>query len=1175
MSTYAMVIGNNHTGRDDRPPRARDSSDRSGLERRDILRLAGIVGTGGVLGLSSIDSAAAVPTDRDDVSKQDVLDDINYGLEHPRVMTTPEQVKNARWNAQNTEWGADLLNSLQELADYMPKFLFELYYDPDYIPSKPFVEMSDEEITGLAPIVGPSGRALYDLPWPDSGTLPNGTASPVDGSDLVPVGMETPGKVKDGEGRVFPGTHDGVKVADEGDGWIVPEDVPDAWAAADYVGETFYPVGVYNAWIVRVMLNALSPIARTYSITQNEKYAHTAARLLDVLATACPNSIGRDLKSDQPAVFYRHGYTAGRILEDFVDAVDLIWTSGELEVDSPTNGGLSIKENITENLIVETAYFCWEDMFGGYGDYEKSDYSRIYHNGTVDYQQAVMMASSLLGLDDVGWAEWTLEGQVSLKNFLSNTVYRDGMYYEIGYGASYTGWADMAYLLRNDTYPDGYDIYDNPRFINLNVEGRKRRAVAGRAPQFGDVHYYGGDPGGIGHTTEPLRGGSFDDVAQFYARADSDAEKADYAQELAELAGGDPNEGLLNNVNAEMGYWEVRDRTWPIFNLKGRITEWDPDDLDIELRDSELLGGKGMAIFRPEEGNNRGAMLRYGSSLSHTHYDELGLWVYGAGREMSYDPGRNPKNTLMPSWWRQTVTHNTAVVNEWSQVPDEDAGGSVHLFSNRTGYTVTDASNDQTYAHEGVDTYRRTVAMLDVDDENSYMVDLFRVDGEGKETVDYSFHGQGVHFDTDLDLSEPADGSVASEDYYWGDMIKDNGLLEGYEGEGFWYNAPPENGYGFLGYPQEADGDDGWSASWELDKSRNGPPAKIRLSMLGDDDHDVIVARGPDPMVWNLGLDEEEHEQKYTLTRDESDGPTQYAGIVEAVESEFIVDSVTDLPVDEWDGEGFEPVAMSVDLDDDRTDYVLSVLEGQFTAKPGRGQNITSDAEFAQIHQDDDGIAAIRMEKGTHLHAKFRGQRPIVIDAKRDSHGGEILEVDYEAPSIFVGGDLPEGDQLADQYVLIDDENYARNSQFRIEHVERENGGSRVYLEDTSFDMSRGTVDEKPEENVIQSPVKFPMANTRNKYVPGDDGNDYFVGKRIENLQTGDSTTIVDVRGDFRSIEVKDASIFDLQDNFVILEIEDGDEATVPLSVDVSREEGGHGYVVNAPTDVDVTIPGR
>lgn len=91
-----------------------------------------------------------------------------------------------------------------------------------------------------------------------------------------------------------------------------------------------------------------------YAITRDQEYAHTAAQLLDGLPTACPHSIGRDLQRNIPAVFYRRGYTAGRILQDFVDAADRIWNSGELDVDSPTNDG-TIKQNVTENLIVVIA----------------------------------------------------------------------------------------------------------------------------------------------------------------------------------------------------------------------------------------------------------------------------------------------------------------------------------------------------------------------------------------------------------------------------------------------------------------------------------------------------------------------------------------------------------------------------------------------------------------------------------------------------------------------------------------------------------------------------------------------------------------------------------------------------------------------------------------------------
>jgi len=1146
-----------------------------GIDRRTFMKLAGGAGAAGVLGVPAIEPAAAVATSPDDISKEEALSDVEYDLEHPRVYMKPDQLEMARWNVQNTQWGADLLTQLRELADYMPKFLFELYFDPGHIPSKPFMEMSDEEIASLAPVARPDGQILYGFPWPGRNSPENFVRSPVDGSDLVPAGMEKPGVVKDGAGREFPGTYDGIEVSDDGGGWVAPDDVPESWAVDP--GERVYTTAVYNGYITRVMLNALSPIARTYALTGEQEYARVAARLLDVLATACPDSVNNDLFKESTSVFYRRGYTAGRVLRDFVDATDLIWNSGELGVASPTNAGTSIEENVAENLIVETADFCWRDMFEGYpepgvivpDDYEKAPYHRIYHNGTADYQEALVLASSLLGLD-VGWAEWSLEGQVSLQNFLANTVYRDGQYYEIGYSDSYLAWADLSYLLRNETYPDGYDIYDNARFQNLNVSGPRRLGIAGRHPKFGDVHTAGGDAGGIGYDTSPKRG-DFDSVVQFYARADSTEERDRYAQILAEISGGDPNDQLLANVNDEMGYWEVRGRTWPLFNVREGIDGFDLDDLEIENRDSELLDGKGLAMLRPEEGHDRGAMVRYGASLSHTHADELGLWVYGGGREMSYDPGRNPKAQMMFSFWRQTVAHNTAVVNEWSSISVEDDGGSVRTFADRDGYTLADVENDQSYAHEDVDTYRRATAMLDLDDEHSYFVDLFRVDGPGKEVVDYSFHGQGVAFDTDLDLSDPAPGSVGSEEYFWGDKVDDGGYIDGYRDEGWGFNAPPGNGYGFLGSPRSADGSDTWSASWALDGDREHP-AKIKLTMLGDDDHDVVVADAPDKMVEFLGYDPEERTLPYTLTRDESDGPTQYAGVVEAVgEDDYQVDSVEELPVDEWDGEGFEPVAMSVALGDGRTDYVLSVLDGQATAKPAKNANFTGDAEFAHVRRDADGVSELRVERGTHVHAKFPGERPFVVDADEAAFGGEVLAVDYEAPSLLVAGELPAGDQLAGQYVTLDHEEYSHNSSFLVESVAREGGDSRVLLEDTAFDMARGTVGSKPSPDEINSPTLFPLANTHERYVEGGDANEFFEGRRIRNLRTGEETTVVDVRGDIRTVEVADGSVFDVRDNFAILEFKEGDSAEVPLSVEISREDGE--YVVDAPEGVDVTTP--
>jgi hypothetical protein len=1141
-----------------------------GINRRNFLRLTGAAGAAGALGVTATGSAAAVPSEKSDITEQEALDGIEYDLEHPRVNTTPEELETARWNVENTQWGQDLLENLTELTDSMPRFLFDLYYDGDEIPTAtPFVEMSQEKIRELAPIIAPDDTMYVGFPWPDyHGKLANGNVSPIDGSPLRFAGTDKPGKMMDAEGREFPGTHDGVEITDDGDGWVAdPAEVPDDWAASDLdEPTTFWFVAKYNGWISRTMLNTLSPAARIYALTEDQEYARTVAALLDVLATACPKSGPIVDRGGATGKFYRGGYTAGRIQEDFVDAADLVWNSGELDAASLTNDGLTIKKNVARNLVVETADYCWRDMFGGIEGQPHANYARIYHNGTTDYIQGFMLASMLLDLN-VGYDEFALDGQVSLQNFLANTIFRDGVYYETSslYSVSYIDWANQAYHLRTESYPDGLDVFDNSRFTNLNVNGPRRQSVAGRIPRYGDVS----EPD-IGVDTSPKRG-DFGKVVWFYARADSQVERNRYAQTLAEIAGGDPNDQLLADVNADMGYWEVRGRTSPLFMVKDRITGYDLDELEVENRDSELLGGVGMAMFRPETGHDRGAMMRYGASLSHTHFDELGLHFYGGGREMSYDPGRKPKPQLLYNWWKQTVTHNTAVVNEWSQVPQEDDGGSINTFADRSGYTVADVDNDQAYAHEDVDTYRRTTGLIDVDDEHSYLVDLFRVDGPGKEVVDYSFHGQGVDFDTDLSLTDPAPGSVASSEYYWGDQITRSGYIEGHENENF--DAPPGNGYGFLGNPRSSSGADTWNATWSVHSDRGGP-GRVRLTMLGNDDHEIIVADGPDPMVWKLGLDHETYDLKYALARDESAGPTQYAGVIEPVANEFQVQDVSSLRVDDADEAGFDPVAMEISLGDGRTDYAMSTVgDDEFTAKPEKNANLTTDAGFAHVRRDADGIDALRMEGGTHLHAKFHGERLIVIDADEASTDGTIQSVDYDEPSLLVDADLPTGDVLAGRYLLVDADEYSHNSQFQIESVASEGDSSRVFLADTEFDITRATVGAKPGPDVLESPPELPLVHTEPKYNQGPGASDYFDGKMAVNPDTGEWTTVENVGGDYRRIEVADGSIFAENDRVVIIDVKAGDTASLPTSVEVRREDGE--YVVNAPDEVDVALPGN
>jgi len=1126
-----------------------DSAGRFGLSRRSFMKAAGVAGAAAGLGLN-INPVGAVPTEKDDITKEEALDDIEYGLEHPRVYHSPEDVEVARTNAEETEWGQQMKESVIDTARRWP-----------------FVEMSEEELRSLAPVVAPDGNSYYTS-WTD-GSFQEGTASPVDGSQLH-IEYDKPGKVVDESGNVFPGEVDGVTIEDDGSGATIdPAEVPDGWAITSEFDEPqeFWFVAKYNGLIGNDFTRVSKPAGYAYLLTEDDTYATTVATILDMLAEAFQTSADYVVNSgpypwfdEEPkrkaAKLFEPYYEVARFLNDYIHAMDLIWPSGVLENDSGVNPGTSLKEHISENLIVSGADWCWRGMHGGFPEKNlpHANYARIYHNGTTDYNIALLGASSLLNLD-IGYAEWSLDGQVSLQNFLSNTIFRDGSYFETSslYQVTFLDWAELAYFLDSDTYPDGVNIYDNDRFINLNIVGPRRQSVAGRIPVYGDVSSVD-----LGVNTEPILG-DFENTLRFYGRASNEETRNEYAQLLADIAGGDPNEELEpDNVSRD-----PLETIWPLFNIDGQIEGFDPEAVGAESRDSELLEGKGMAMFRPEQGTGRGAMMRYGSTLSHGHFDELGLWIYGAGRDLSYDPGQKPKDDFRTSFLMQTVAHDTTVVNETSSAPPADDGGSVELFANRDGYTVADISNPDAYAHEDVDEYRRTTAFVDVSDEQSYLFDVFRV--AGAKQADFSFHGKGTDFSTTLDLSEPVEGSVASPNYFWGDKVDPNGNIEGF-GDRTRYNVKPGNGYGFLGQPRSAPGDETWSATWGVD--REDPPGKLRLTMLPDDDRDIVVANAPDPMVERLGLDPDENHLPYALARDEG-STSQFTSVIEPVGESFPVESVEELETSDVYG-AFDPVAAKVTLADGRVDYFLSTVgDKQFTAKLGGGDLLQTDATFAMVRTDGNGtVLTARMEEGTRLQAKFGGGRPLMIEAEGEAHKGTITGIDQDASTLHVDDELPSGDALAGQYLLIDADEYSHNSPYRIDHVESTDGGSRVVLEELTIDISRGSV-TGVEGFTVMGPVDFPFTHTEGP-LPEDDANEYFDGKKLITAD-GDETQIESTEPSYTDLTVEDAASIEQDDSFRVVDVKIGDTSRLPASAEARR--AGDSYEVTANTDVTFNSP--
>lgn len=132
---------------------------------------------------------------------------------------------------------------------------------------------------------------------------------------------------------------------------------------------------------------------------------------------------------------------------------------------------------------------------------------------------------------------------------------------------------------------------------------------------------------------------------------------------------------------------------------------------------------------------------------THGHADKLHLDVVGGGGLQSTDLGQIygvDNADLTNNWYRESVSHNTVVVDGKSQ--DRNIRGALDYFGTTPRFKVVDAKADKPYAAMPDVSLRRAELMTD-----EYTVDVFDARGTSAHRFDQSWHGVG-----DLTLSGPA-----------------------------------------------------------------------------------------------------------------------------------------------------------------------------------------------------------------------------------------------------------------------------------------------------------------------------------------------------------------------------------------------------------------------------------
>jgi len=985
-------------------------------------------------------------------------------LRHPTVSITPEDVQRARHriahDAEAKAWFEEIQKSLAAWDDKDPAWVKSV------MPGK-----------GACFAYGFTGCPICGSTWGKWG--------------LARASFDKPGHVICNQGHVLPD----AEHPDPGTGYHAGDK------------RVHYFVGSYNAWVVETLIFKLAvPAANVYLLTGDERAAAMAAAVLDELAVIYPSCDkgSWDYPSNPPSGrLNRPWYQVARVLVHFVEIYDRIhhWPG----LDEPSaEPGLTRRQNIERNLLLNGAAYC----------YEQSVRQGGLHNGQADYLRGVLAVGVCLGIPE--YITWAVDGPYGIRAMLANNVDRDGAYFETspGYGlhtrSLYLTFAEPLINYRGSVFPNGLNLYDDPRFQSFYVLPQMSQNCQGHNLPYGD------DPPAYQPTAPPYIEKTIWDCmySEYLASRVTDPRLGRmYAALNARLRQLDPDadEDMSGMV------------AWRVFHGKPDRTVAQADPAALEGRLERLLEGsfffgqKGLAVLRQGQGErNRQAALRYGPSLVHGHLDDLNVNYFAYGRELTYDLGYHLGSThTQVGWARQTASHNVVVVDAKSQ-DGGIMGGSLHHFADWPELVLVEASSSA-YAYVGVSMYRRLFALA-----GEYALDLFRAKGGKQHDLPMHAIGTDVAFEH-IEFGEPAVGSLAGPEYSWGELQLNDGDMKGYPNKPYW-NPPPGNGYGFLTRPAEARPTGEWAAAWKQDDG-----VVFRMLSL-DHGGPVVTAVAP-------GLYPTHPKSRYVIRRRTGENLSScFVAVWEAaakgespaVESIRRIDTGGELTADSG-------LALLVTLRSGVRDvWLIGVDErDSVTARLG-DQSIRFTGSIARCRFDGDRLVSAALLDGQRLEA---GPWRIALDSARAT--ARVMVTPLDTPEIQIDATWPAGDVRGGEPVYIWNPRYSRNSAYTLAA-----GGIRgdvLRLEQVDTLLGQGIVHEVLDAHTMTTMIPHEYAKSANRKSP----TGFFQGKLLQSEDGFVSTHVREVRfGQPMTIRVDSTQGLRPGDKFFYRDVQMGDTVT-------------------------------
>jgi Bacterial Ig-like domain (group 2)./Heparinase II/III-like protein. len=339
--------------------------------------------------------------------------------------------------------------------------------------------------------------------------------------------------------------------------------------------------------------------------------------------------------------------------------------------------------------------------------------------------------------------------------------------------------------------------------------------------------------------------------------------------------------------------------------------------IQLSLLDAQAQEIKRISVEKGD--TQRDVWMYYGSNGGHGHAGTMNLGMHDFGIDVAPELGypefadNNPKRY---EWESNTISHNTVVVDNSKQ--NGMNGGTPLHFDDSESVKLMDV--DASKAYPQTDMYRRTTALIKVDDKNSYTIDLFRI--AGGTNHNFSFHSnEGTVTTEGLELVPQTTGTYAGPDIEYAqryDSTKDN-----YTGSGYHYLKNVEKDSSPSGH---------FSVDWKIDPSRSPLPFEqdvhLKLTMLTQAD-DVALADGVPPQ--RPGNPET---LRYLIVhRKGANLNSLFTSVLQPYKDSPFIDSISNVSIREGDTEITDgsATAIKVVLKNGRTDYIVNALDNAKT----------------------------------------------------------------------------------------------------------------------------------------------------------------------------------------------------------------------------------------------------